>query len=89
MRHGKAKTLRPWNGVLGRVWRAAGRAGVGGLGWLASRHVQEFSVSCGIRLLQTDGGWSVSCLDLPGGHSRGDSQGSLEVSKQAWTPFDS
>jgi predicted RNase H-like HicB family nuclease len=24
-----------------------------------------------IRLLQTDEGWSVSCLDLPGCHSQG------------------
>lgn len=27
-----------------------------------------------IRLLQTDEGWSVSCLDLPGCHSQGDSR---------------
>jgi predicted RNase H-like HicB family nuclease len=25
-----------------------------------------------IRLLETDEGWSVSCLDLPGCHSQGD-----------------
>lgn len=27
-----------------------------------------------IRLLETDEGWSVSCLDLPGCHSQGDSR---------------
>lgn len=27
-----------------------------------------------IRLLQSDEGWSVSCLDLPGCHSQGDSR---------------
>ena len=26
-----------------------------------------------IRLLETDEGWSVSCLDLPGCHSQGES----------------
>jgi predicted RNase H-like HicB family nuclease len=27
-----------------------------------------------IRLLETDEGWSVSCLDLPGCHSQGESR---------------
>ena len=27
-----------------------------------------------IRLLETDAGWSVSCLDLPGCHSQGESR---------------
>ncbi len=27
-----------------------------------------------IRLLQSDEGWSVSCLDLPGCHSQGDNR---------------
>lgn len=27
-----------------------------------------------IRLIETDEGWSVSCLDLPGCHSQGDSR---------------
>ena len=27
-----------------------------------------------IRLLETDQGWSVSCLDLPGCHSQGDTR---------------
>ena len=27
-----------------------------------------------IRLLETDEGWSVSCLDLPGCHSQGDTR---------------
>jgi len=27
-----------------------------------------------IRLLETDEGWSVRCLDLPGCHSQGDSR---------------
>jgi predicted RNase H-like HicB family nuclease len=27
-----------------------------------------------IRLLQTEEGWSVSCMDLPGCHSQGDSR---------------
>lgn len=34
----------------------------------------EIAVSYRIRLLQTDEGWSVSCLDLPGCHSQGDSR---------------
>jgi len=45
-----------------------------GLGWLASRQVLEVRVSYRIRLLQTDEGWSVSCLDLPGCHSQGESR---------------
>ena len=36
--------------------------------------MQEFRVSYRIRLLQSDEGWSVSCLDLPGCHSQGDSR---------------
>ena len=36
--------------------------------------MRELRVSYRIRLLQTDGGWSVSCLDLPGCHSQGDSR---------------
>lgn len=31
-------------------------------------------VSYRIRLLETDDGWSVSCLDLPGCHSQGDTR---------------
>jgi len=31
-------------------------------------------VSYRIRLLETDEGWSVSCLDLPGCHSQGSSR---------------
>jgi predicted RNase H-like HicB family nuclease len=31
-------------------------------------------MSCRLRLLETDEGWSVSCLDLPGCHSQGDSR---------------
>ena len=27
-----------------------------------------------IRMLETDEGWSVSCLDLPGCHSQGDTR---------------
>ncbi len=27
-----------------------------------------------IRLLETEGGWSVSCLDLPGCHSQGETR---------------
>jgi len=58
-----------------------GAAGHGsGVGWavgsgrLASRQVLEFRVTYRIRLLQTDEGWSVSCLDLPGCHSQGESR---------------
>jgi predicted RNase H-like HicB family nuclease len=43
-------------------------------GQLLFRKVQEFRVSYRIRLLQSDEGWSVSCLDLPGCHSQGDSR---------------
>ena len=45
-----------------------------GSGRLASRQVLEFRVTYRIRLLQTDEGWSVSCLDLPGCHSQGESR---------------
>jgi predicted RNase H-like HicB family nuclease len=31
-------------------------------------------MSYGIRLLETEEGWSVSCMDLPGCHSQGDSR---------------
>jgi len=41
---------------------------------LASCQAVEFRVSYRIRLLQTDEGWAVSCLDLPGCHSQGDSR---------------
>jgi len=58
-----------------------GRRGIGqgwteavGSGRLAFRQVVEFRVSYRIRLLQTDEGWAVSCLDLPGCHSQGDSR---------------
>jgi len=34
----------------------------------------EFRLAYRIRLLQTDEGWSVSCLDCPGCHSQGDSR---------------
>ena len=44
------------------------------MGWLGSRQAQEIRVSYRIRLLQTDEGWSVSCLDLPGCHSQGTSR---------------
>jgi predicted RNase H-like HicB family nuclease len=54
---------------MGQGW-----AEVVGSGRLASRQVLEFMVSYRIRLLQTDEGWSVSCLDLPGCHSQGESR---------------
>jgi len=44
------------------------------VGWLGSRQAQGIRVSYRIRLLQTDEGWSVSCLDLPGCHSQGTSR---------------
>lgn len=47
---------------------------MGGLGRLALRQVLEPRVSTRIRLLQTAEGWSVSCLDLPGCHSQGESR---------------
>ena len=50
------------------------RAGIACVGWLGSRQAQEIRVSYRIRLLQTDEGWSVSCLDLPGCHSQGTSR---------------
>ena len=41
-----------------------------------------------IRLLETDEGWSVSCLDLPGCHSQGDSReealASIREAIQLW-----
>ena len=46
-----------------------------GSGRLASRQVLELRVTYyRIRLLQTDEGWSVSCLDLPGCHSQAESR---------------
>ena len=41
---------------------------------LRSERTLEITVSYRIRLLQTDEGWSVSCLDLPGCHSQGESR---------------
>jgi len=41
---------------------------------LASRTMLEYGVSDRIRLLQTDEGWAVSCLDLPGCHCQGESR---------------
>jgi predicted RNase H-like HicB family nuclease len=41
---------------------------------LRSRSKRKITVSYRIRLLQTDEGWSVSCLDLPGCHSQGESR---------------
>lgn len=44
------------------------------LAWLKSV-IRRFSgVSYRIRLLETDEGWSVSCLDLPGCHSQGETR---------------
>ena len=41
-----------------------------------------------IRLLETDEGWSVSCLDLPGCHSQGESRdealSSIREAIQLW-----
>lgn len=34
----------------------------------------DLRVTYRIRLLQTDEGWSVSCLDLPGCHSQAESR---------------
>jgi predicted RNase H-like HicB family nuclease len=51
-------------------WVAGGVAPIG----LRSVRTLEITVSYRIRLLQTDEGWSVSCLDLPGCHSQGDSR---------------
>ena len=37
-----------------------------------------------IRLIETDEGWSVSCLDLPGCHSQGQTRAeALEAIKEA------
>ena len=42
--------------------------------WLGSVDRQEKTVSYRIRLLETEEGWSVSCLDLPGCHSQGETR---------------
>lgn len=42
--------------------------------WLGSVDRQEQTVSYRIRFLETEEGWSVSCLDLPGCHSQGDTR---------------
>jgi predicted RNase H-like HicB family nuclease len=42
--------------------------------WLGSVDRQGQTVSYRIRLLETEEGWSVSCLDLPGCHSQGDTR---------------
>jgi predicted RNase H-like HicB family nuclease len=44
------------------------------LGQLKFQHLMEFRLAYRIRLLQTDEGWSVSCLDCPGCHSQGASR---------------
>ena len=42
--------------------------------WLGLWNLAVFRVSYRIRLLETEEGWSVSCLDLPGCHSQGESR---------------
>ena len=42
--------------------------------WLGLWNLSVFRVSYRIRLLETEEGWSVSCLDLPGCHSQGDTR---------------
>ena len=44
------------------------------MGQLGFQQLMEFRLAYRIRLLQTDEGWSVSCLDCPGCHSQGDSR---------------
>ena len=44
------------------------------LGQLGFQQLMEFRLAYRIRLLQTDEGWSVSCLDCPGCHSQGASR---------------
>ena len=39
-----------------------------------SSNREERVVSLRIRLMETEEGWSVSCLDLPGCHSQGDTR---------------
>jgi predicted RNase H-like HicB family nuclease len=42
----------------------------------------------GIRLVETDEGWSVSCLDLPGCHSQGRGRAeALEAIREAITDW--
>jgi len=40
---------------------------------LAATHPEDYihAMNYRIRLIETDEGWSVSCLDLPGCHSQG------------------
>ena len=42
--------------------------------WLQLENVLVFDLSYRIRLLETEKGWSVSCLDLPGCHSQGETR---------------
>ena len=57
-----------WRGMGQGVNESAATVG------LRSVRTLEITVSYRIRLLQTDEGWSVSCLDLPGCHSQGESR---------------
>ena len=50
------------------------KAGGARLPWLGSGQSEQVQVTYRIRLLETDEGWSVSCLDLPGCHSQGESR---------------
>ena len=44
------------------------------LAWLGSNQDGTLNVRTKIRLLQSAEGWSVSCLDLPGCHSQGETR---------------
>lgn len=59
--------------ALDSIGSAIGRskADEAGLPWLVSGQSEQVLVTYRIRLLETDEGWSVSCLDLPGCHSQG------------------
>ncbi len=60
-RHGRGGIDRRWNKVVC-------------LGQLGFQQAMKFRLAYRIQLLQTDEGWSVSCLDCPGCHSQGASR---------------
>ena len=48
--------------------------GVGGLRTATLVQPRTGAMTCRIRLLETEEGWAVSCLDLPGCHSQGNTR---------------
>jgi len=75
---GRWRSAGGWSGRSRRrgcqavAWHSSGVGGLRGApDWVKRlRHTMSYR----IRLLETEEGWAVSCLDLPGCHSQGDSR---------------